>query len=126
MLGTITQYSNENKSLTTSIKEATTNEAQALQRMSESFDEMLAMLKDTEGGNKQIASLVEQMTSGKEHILSSMESLASISQENAASTEETSASLIQMNDHMTSISEDAEALEEISGQLKKNVAFFTV
>ncbi len=126
MLGTITQYSNENKSLTTSIKEATTNEAQALQRMSESFDEMLAMLKDTEGGNKQIASLVEQMTSGKEQILSSMESLASISEENAASTEETSASLIQMNDHMTSISEDAEALEEISGQLKKNVAFFTV
>ena len=126
MLGTITQYSNENKELTSSIKEATANEAAALDTMTQSFDKMLELLKDTEEGNKQIASLVESMSSGKEKILSSMESLASVSEENAASTEETSASLIQMNEHMTSVSEDAKALGEISDQLKKNVAYFSV
>ncbi len=126
MLGTITQYSNENKELTSSIKEATANEAAALDTMTQSFDKMLELLKDTEEGNKQIASLVESMSNGKEKILSSMESLASVSEENAASTEETSASLIQMNEHMTSVSEDAKALGEISDQLKKNVAYFSV
>ena len=126
MLGTITQYSNENKELTSSIKEATANEAAALDTMTQSFDKMLELLKDTEEGNKQIASLVESMSNGKEKILSSMESLASVSEENAASTEETSASLIQMNEHMTSVSEDAKALGEISDQIKKNVAYFSV
>ena len=126
MLTTITSYSDKNKELTESIKEATTNEATALEEMSESFDEMLSLLKETEEGNKQIVELVESMNSDKEEILNSVESLSSISEENAASTQETSASLAQLDNHMESVVEQAESLQEIAEELTANVKFFKV
>ncbi len=126
MLTTITNYSDKNKELTESIKEATTNEAVALEQMSESFDEMLSLLKETEEGNKQIVDLVESMNADKEEILNSVESLSSISEENAASTQETSASLTQLDGHMESVVEQAEDLQKIAEELTANVKFFKV
>ena len=126
MLGTITQYSNENKNLTSSIKDATTSEAEALEKMSAAFDEMLELLSETESGNKEIASLVDSMTTGKEKILGAVDSLSSLSEEYAASTQETSASITQLTSNMTTIVDEANELGNISDQLKKNVAFFKV
>ena len=126
MLSTITTYSNENRNLTSSIKEATTNEAAALEQMSVAFDEMLALLTETEEGNKEIASLVDQMTEGKEKIMGSVDSLSSLSEEYAASTQETSASITQLTSNMGGIVTEADELGDISDTLKKNVAFFKV
>ena len=126
MLTTITNYSDKNKELTESIKQATTNEAAALEEMSESFDEMLSLLQETEEGNKQIVDLVESMNSDKEEILNSVESLSSISEENAASTQETSASLTQLDSNMESVVEQAEDLQKIAEELTSNVKFFKV
>jgi methyl-accepting chemotaxis protein len=126
MLNTITRFSEENRVLTTSIKDATTNEAAALEEMGSSFEDMLNLLNDTESGNKEIAALVESMTKGKETILNSVESLSSISQEYAASTEETSASITQLASNMTEVAREANDLGDISAQLKDNVAFFKV
>ena len=126
MLSTITQYSNENRTLTGSIKDATTSEAEALENMSVSFDKMLQVLNETESGNKEIASLVESMTEGKEKIMASVESLSSISEEYAASTQETSASITQLTANMSDVVRDADELTNISAQLKENVAFFKV
>ncbi|RKM63348.1 methyl-accepting chemotaxis protein [Butyrivibrio sp. XB500-5] len=126
MLSTITDYSNTNKELTESIKEATTNEAAALEEMSESFDQMLQLLKETEEGNKQIAALVEQMNTDKANILSSVESLSSISEENAASTQETSASLMELDTNMESVVEQAQDLQKIAEELTTNVKYFKV
>ena len=126
MLSTITDYSEKNKTLTESIKEATTNEAAALEEMSESFDEMLRLLEETEEGNKQIASLVESMNADKENILNSVESLSSISEENAASTQETSASLMQLDSTMESVVEQAKDLQKIAEELTSNVKYFKV
>ncbi|MBR4671468.1 MAG: methyl-accepting chemotaxis protein [Butyrivibrio sp.] len=126
MLSTITDYSNTNKELTESIKEATTNEAAALEEMSESFDQMLQLLKETEEGNKHIASLVEQMSSDKNSILSSVESLSSISEENAASTQQTSASLMELDTNMESVVEQAQDLQKIAEELTTNVKYFKV
>ena len=126
MLSTITQYSNENKNLTASIKDATTSEAEALEQMSAAFDEMLVLLSETENGNKEIASLVESMTVGKERIMNSVDSLSSLSEEYAASTQETSASITQLTSNMTAIVGEAEELGHISTQLKDNVEFFKV
>ncbi len=126
MLNTITQYSNENKSLTGKIKEAISGETQALEEMSNSFNDMLQILRETQDGNNSIAGLVDSMGSGKDQILSSIESLSSISEENAASTEETSASLTQLNSNMEHVVSEAESLGEIATQLKENVAFFKV
>ncbi|MBR1861410.1 MAG: hypothetical protein IJ796_06085 [Lachnospiraceae bacterium] len=126
MLSTITQYSNENKNLTASIKDATTSEAEALEQMSAAFDEMLVLLSETENGNKEIASLVESMTVGKERIMNSVDSLSSLSEEYAASTQETSASITQLTSNMNAIVDEAEELGNIAGQLKNNVEFFKV
>ena len=126
MLSTITDYSNTNKELTESIKEATTNEAAALEEMSESFDQMLQLLKETEEGNKQIAALVETMNADKNNILNSVESLSSISEENAASTQETSASLMQLDSNMESVVEQAQDLQKIAEELTANVKYFKV
>ena len=126
MLSTITQYSNENKNLTASIKEATTNEAEALEKMARSFDEMLVLLGETEEGNKEISSLVDNMTAGKDKIMGAVDSLSSLSEEYAASTQETSASITQLTSNMSSVVDEANELGGISDQLKDNVAFFKV
>ena len=126
MVSTITQYSNDNRTLTNSIKDATVSEAEALETMTESFNEMLGILSETENGNKEIASLVESMTEGKDRILSSVESLSSISQEYAASTQETNASITQLTANMSEVVNGADELNSISSQLRDNVAFFKV
>lgn len=126
MLSTITDYSNKNKELTEAIKGAITNETAALEEMSESFDEMLRLLQETEEGNKQIVELVETMNSDKENILNSVESLSSISEENAASTQETSASLMQLDTNMESVVEQAQDLQKIAEELTANVKYFKV
>ena len=126
MLTTITQYSNDNRTLTNSIKDATISEAEALEEMSASFDKMLALLNETENGNKEIASLVESMTDGKNRILSSVESLSSISEQYAASTQETNASITQLTANMSEVVTDADELNLISTKLRDNVAFFKV
>ena len=126
MLSTITQYSNENKNLTASIKEATTNEASALDQMSANFDEMLQLLSETESGNKEISQLVEDMTDGKNKIMTSVDSLSSLSEEYAASTQETSASITQLTSNMSSVVNEADELGSISDKLKENVNYFKV
>ena len=126
MLSTITDYSAKNKELTEAIKGAITNETAALEEMSESFDQMLALLQETEEGNKQIVELVNTMNSDKENIMNSVESLSSISEENAASTQETSASLMQLDTAMESVVEQAKDLQKIAEELTTNVKYFKV
>ncbi len=126
MLSTITQYSNENRKLSNSIKDATVSEAEALETMTASFDTMLQLLRDTESGNKEIASLVDTITDGKNKILSAVESLSSISEEYAASTQETNASITELSSNMSDVVNGADELNSISAQLKDNVKFFKV
>ena len=86
-------------------------EADALNNMSASFEEMIAMLSETETGNKQILSLVETLDGNKNSILDSVESLSSVSEETAASTQETSASLSMIDTNMGDVVNQAENLK---------------
>ncbi|MBQ7680187.1 MAG: methyl-accepting chemotaxis protein [Butyrivibrio sp.] len=126
MLDKITQFSNRNKELTGSIKEATTNENAALQEMMTSFDNMLKLLQETEKGTREIVELTENLNSDKSEISNSVESLSSVSEENAASTQQTSASLTQLDTNMENVAGEAEELQQIAEELKHNVAFFKV
>lgn len=126
MLATITHYSDTNKKLAEDIKAATTNEAAALSDMSESFEEMLRLLQETEVGNKQIVELVNSVNEGKNSILNSVNSLSSISAENAASTEETSANLAQLDSNMEAVVDQAKELQKIAQELTENARFFRV
>lgn len=126
MLSTINDYSNKNKELTESIKDAITAETTALEEMSQTFDEMLLLLQETEVGNKQIVELVESMNYDKQNILNSVESLSSISEENAASTQQTSASLQMLDSSMESVVVQAEDLQKIAEELTTNIKYFRV
>ena len=126
MLKQITDLSEKNKSLTEDIKAATEEEGDALTSMSASFEEMLAMLRETEVGNKQIVSLVQALDGSKNSILDSVESLSSVSEENAASTQETSASLSMLDSNMENVVEQAENLKIVAEELRENVKMFTI
>ncbi|MBR1597553.1 MAG: cache domain-containing protein [Lachnospiraceae bacterium] len=126
MLARISALSEQNKMLTQTIKEATSNESVAFDHMSDSFDDMEHQLEQTEEGNKAIAALVESVNKDKDAIMDAIESLSSISEENAASTEETSASLSQLTDNMESIVGEARELKNIAGNLKNSISFFRV
>ncbi|MCR5654592.1 MAG: methyl-accepting chemotaxis protein [Lachnospiraceae bacterium] len=126
MLSTIAQFSENNKKMTARIKEATGNESEALTEMVASFDEMLRLLNETEQGNKAIMDLVDNLNIGKSNVMNSMESLSSISEENAASTEETSASIIQLENTMHNIADEADKLSDVARNLQENIQFFRV
>ena len=100
--------------------------AEALQEMSEAFDLMLGLLRETEEGNRQIVGQVESLNANKNSIMESVESLSSVSEENAASTQETSASLSMLDTNMISVVENAENLKQIAEELRDNVAMFTI
>lgn len=126
MLATISELSDKNKELTSSIKEATTSESAQLQEMTTAFEGMLSLLRETEEGNKQIVSLVESLNGDKDSIMGSVESLSSVSEENAASTQQTSASLAQLDANMESVVDQSEALRQIAEKLEENVRIFKV
>ena len=126
MLNDISAYSERNKALTGSIKEATTQENESLANMVESFNSMFDILRDAKKENEATAVQTTDMSSKKDSILDSVESLSSISEENAATTEETSASLTQLSNNIEAIVVKAEELDKISDDLKQSIAFFKI
>ncbi|MCR5502625.1 MAG: cache domain-containing protein [Lachnospiraceae bacterium] len=126
MLSRISTLSDQNKQLTQTIKDATSNESVAFDKMSDSFKQMGTQLQESEEGSKKIETLVEAVERDKNEILNAIESLSSISEENAASTEETSASLSQLADNMESVVEEARNLRRVAGELKESISFFRI
>ncbi|MCR5684747.1 MAG: methyl-accepting chemotaxis protein [Lachnospiraceae bacterium] len=126
MLKDISNYSENNKKLTSSIKEATAAESESLEKMLADFKNMLNILQDAKNDNEGAAEQTRNMSSKKDGILDSVESLSSISEENAASTEETSASLDQLNNNMETVVEQAEDLTRIAADLRQSVEYFRI
>lgn len=126
MLSRISTLSDQNKQLTQTIKDATSNESAAFDKMSDAFKQMGVQLQESEEGSKKIESLVEAVERDKNEILNAIESLSSISEENAASTQETSASLSQLADNMESVVEEARNLRQVAGGLKESISFFRI
>ncbi|MCR4926089.1 MAG: hypothetical protein K5917_07350, partial [Clostridiales bacterium] len=126
MLDQIMQLSKVNKTYTTEIHTATQDETEALSQMSESFENMINLLLETEEGNKQILTLVESLNQDKNLILSKIESLSSVAEQNAASTEETSASLTTLSNNMNSVVAETEKLENVADKLQDDVSMFKV
>ena len=126
MLKDISNYSENNKRLTSSIKEATAAESESLEKMLADFKDMLNILQDAKDDNEGAADQTRNMSSKKDSILDSIESLSSISEENAASTEETSASLDQLNNNMETVVEQAEDLTRIAEDLRQSVEYFRI
>lgn len=126
MLGRISALSDQNKSLTQTIKEATGNESIAFDHMTDAFTDMGRQLEDTEEGNKAIERLVESVNNDKNAIISAVESLSAIAEQNAASTQETSASLTELSQNMISVVDEADELSRVAADLQESISFFRV
>ena len=126
MLGRISALSEQNKSLTQTIKEATGNESVAFDHMSDAFLDMEHQLENTEVGNKEIEKLVESVNADKNAIITAVESLSAIAEENAASTQQTSASLTQLSENMNDVVDRANELSQVAADLQESVSFFRV
>ena len=126
MLGRISALSEQNKSLTQTIKEATGNESIAFDHMSDAFLDMEHQLENTEVGNKEIEKLVESVNADKNAIITAVESLSAIAEENAASTQQTSASLTQLSENMNDVVDRANELSQVAADLQESVSFFRV
>ena len=126
MLSKIVALSNNNKKLTEKIQTATEDEAVELQKMDDSFDEMMNLLKQTEQANTNILKLVESLNTDKDSVMVSVDSLSAISEENAASTEETSAVLDQLTEYMQTIVEQAANQKAVASGLKDSISKFIV
>lgn len=126
MLSKIVALSDNNKKLTERIQKATEDEAVELQKMVDSFDDMMELLKQTEDANKNILELVESLNSDKDSVMVSVDSLSAISEQNAASTEETSAVLDQMTEYMQTIVTQASEQKDVAQKLQDSIAKFRV
>lgn len=126
MLSKIVALSNNNKNLTEKIQLATEEEAVDLQKMVDSFDDMMDLLRQTEDANKNIVELVESLNADKDSVMGSVDSLSAISEENAASTEETSAVLDQLTEYMQTIVEQANSQKEVAQGLQDSISKFRV
>ena len=94
--------------------------------MVDAFDDMMALLKQTEEANRNILELVESLNSDKDSVMVSVDSLSAISEQNAASTEETSAVLDQMTEHMHTIVVQASEQKNVAQKLQDSIAKFRV
>ena len=126
MLSKIVALSNNNKKLTEKIQQATEEESVELQRMMDSFDDMMELLRQTEDANKNILDLVESLNSDKDSVMVSVDSLSAISEENAASTEETSAVLDQLTEYMQTIVDQANSQKQVAQGLQDSISKFRV
>lgn len=126
MLSSIVSLSDNNRKLTERIQQATAEEAVELQKMVDAFDDMMALLKQTEEANRNILELVESLNSDKDSVMVSVDSLSAISEQNAASTEETSAVLDQMTEHMHTIVVQASEQKNVAQKLQDSIAKFRV
>ena len=126
MLSDIMKLSEQNKQLTDEIKTATMDEASALEQMNSTFDTMGRLLAETQEGNEQIVSLVENLNTNKASIINSVDSLSSVSEEFAASTEESAASIAQLEANMDKVLAEAESLFTVAEELENSVSLFKV
>lgn len=73
-----------------------------------------------------IADRTEGLDTSRVKVVDIVQSLSAIAEENAASSEETSASVTQVGEVIMDISENANRLKEISGQLESAVQLFKI
>ncbi|QXM07172.1 methyl-accepting chemotaxis protein [Crassaminicella indica] len=119
-----------------SIKSANENMATANEIVSDTSkasiqttDAFEAIIKTVEKNIQQVEKLtqsIEQIDHDKESVFRSIESIASISEQAAASTEEVSASVEEQTATIEEVSSMATHLEEIAGNLKKEVERFKI
>ncbi|MBO4396105.1 MAG: hypothetical protein J5819_07140 [Eubacterium sp.] len=75
---------------------------------------------------EQIRERVEDLNREKSGLVEIIQDLSAVSEENAASSEQTSASMEELNATFTTISESADGLRKLAGDMDETISFFNI
>lgn len=111
---------------------------EVMQRLNASFEQQSEQLDNTKtnmksmaenvdnvsGSTGNIAGHIDQLNSAKEKLVEVISDLSAISQENAASSQETNASMEELNETFSVISQSAQNLQKLAGDLSEAISYF--
>ncbi len=98
--------------------------AGATGQMSSSANELVAAMDSVSAVVEENTAATEEMAAGSQEVTHAIENIASVSEENSAAIEEVSASTEEMSAQVEEVTASAQALAELSQQLKDAVARF--
>ena len=90
------------------------------------FDTISNGIDKSRDETKGIKELTDRCDKARASVVDVITNLSAISEENAASTQETTASMEELNATISILADSANNLDELAGNLKKNMEFFTV
>ena len=110
-----------------------------MSRLNESFDVQSRQMEETRNNmeymaqgvdnvaisSEAIASKVAGLSRAKDTLVEIVSDLSAISEENAASTEQTNASMQELNATFSLISESADSLQSLAGDLTETISYFS-
>ena len=99
-------------------------QARHLESTREEMEEMAGNAVSVEESCGVIGARIKELGSAKVSLGSIVADLSAVSEENAASTEETNASMAELNNAFSVISDSAEKLEKLAGELSETMGYF--
>lgn len=124
ILGQLTSNSNQAVNTMQRVKEDINHQEENVSKTSEVFVVVDQGIKNSIEGISTISKKTETMEHARISTVQAVESLAALSEENAASTQQTASSVQEVNGLVDHVSQDAQRLKELSGQLRESVNAF--
>lgn len=106
------------------IQDAVGKEADALQGVNSSFDDVDGNISEASSAVNTITNTVDAVEKNKASILDSVNNLTGISEQNAASAEEANASTEELRANIEQVFQQADELKTVIEQLNESVTFF--
>ena len=106
------------------VQDAINKEQELLQETMERFSVLETEIGKAVDGIESIGSMTRDLTSIKDVITSSVSDLSAVSQQNSAANEEVTASLDGVRDHVNTISDDNNSMNDMARGLAEAVEFF--
>lgn len=120
----ITSKTEECTRIAGQIQDAVSKEADALNSVNSSFEDVDGNIGLAAGAFSKISDLVGIVDKNKISVLDSVSDLSGISEENAASAEEANASTEELRANIEEVAQQAEELKNVIEKLNESVSFF--
>ncbi len=108
------------------VQEIMKRQNENLLKTSEVFVEVQNGISASIDGVDEIANRTHELNNARNGIIDTVQSLTAIAEQNAASTQETSATVVEINEVLHSITENANHLKEIASVMEENMNKFKI
>lgn len=122
----ITSKTEECTRIAGQIQDAVSKEANALNSVNRSFEDVDGNIALAAGAFSKISDLVGIVDKNKISVIDSVSDLSGISEENAASAEEANASTEELRANIEEVAQQAEELKNVIEKLNESVSFFHI